>query len=193
MFTSGRGRSACSGGGGPTVGAWVPVTPPPSSPTRTLSAAWRCSWAAGSSGRSEAAAKKGADPSCVAPRRLCHRCYPSPSLVWPLPSPLPLPPLLRSAAPPLSTRNSDDGGGGRTSCTLPTCLLRPYVHSCRTRRDRRGVLANHRLRQRNVAGGVTSRGSRAGGRKSASGEGFWETCSRPLPPPTLRALRLRSA
>lgn len=50
----------------------------------------------------QAAAEQGADPGCAAPRGLRHRCSPSPALsglLPPLPAP-PLPPPLRSAAPP---------------------------------------------------------------------------------------------
>lgn len=121
---------------------------------------------------------------------------PPPCLASSLPSPLLSPslPSLSSAAPPLSTRYGDDGGS-RTCRTLPARLLWPCVHSCSARRDRRGAPANHCLRRRNVAGGVTSRGSRAGGRKAVSGKGFWETFSlpRPLLPHTMWTVRMRHA
>lgn len=109
----------------------------------------------------EAAAVKGADPSCAAPRGLRHRCSPSPRLVWPPPSPRVSspPPSLRSAQPRRhqSTRYGD-AGSGCTRRALLTRLLWLPLHRCRATWHRRAALANRRLRQRNVAGGVTSRG-----------------------------------
>ena len=130
-----------------------------------------------------------ADPGCAAPRGLRHRCSPSPHLVWPPPSPLRASSSPSPPAPLLSTQprhhrsarygDASGGGGGGTLRAFSTRLLWPCVHGCSAQPDRKGALANHRLRQRNVTGGVTSRGLRARGRMVASGPGFWETSSEP--------------
>lgn len=108
----------------------------------------------------------------------------SPGLLPPFGAPLPLPPsaqLRRAATSRHATVTTAAAGPAARSPLARSLGLR--VHRCRAARHRRGVLANHLLRQRNVAGGVTSRGWRGGGGKGGRGEDFWETFSRSRPPP----------
>ncbi|CAN0366827.1 unnamed protein product [Rangifer tarandus platyrhynchus] len=91
-----------------------------------------------------------------------------------------------------SARYGDAGGGG-TLRAFPTRSHWPCVHDCSAQPDLRGAQAIHRLRRKNVTGGVKSRGLRAGGRAPAGGAGFWETSLTPDSPPTPWVLRLRPA
>nr|XP_020728774.1 basic salivary proline-rich protein 2-like [Odocoileus virginianus texanus] len=159
---------------------------------RAGSAGWRGRWRRWSRERTRAALLRAACATAAPPPPAPSGLLP-PRSARPLPPP---PPPLSSAKPRRhrSARYGDagGGGGGGTLRAFPTRSHWPCVHDCSAQPDLRGAQAIHRLRRKNVTGGVKSRGLRAGGRAPAGGAGFWETSLKPGSPPTPRVLRLRA-